>query len=923
MAEAILAGWPEAAGVRVLSCLARYCTLALFLLAGCSWLAAKDTAGIVLFDGSRGPAYVQLTAFTLNGKAEVRLCQGVSKFDKNTYNSLPRAPLTGASSLQRGEDGVMTLTINGNTVCAVPSSVRFDKKPQLTPAEAADQTVLQGTLVSSTALDPGIPELKPTVQIVFAAVPNFELADFLRSQRSNTLQDWQDFVGRYPSSSHVSEAKKAMADIHELAAEAAFAQYQHPNGGGRIPMLRQAYAEAEAANQASAGYSPANKLMDSVSRELDRLVEADRAQLEVFRKSLAEHQPGYSQLSAAQLHIEELLTVQPDYGPVLQLRKQIASEQRGLAVTLANAESLSASGWYDDALTALGRYNCLASEIPRIDAVVSAAYKYHLDRGRSLADQQRWEDAATEFRIATAIRPDSKEALGLLNNATLQLSAKRDQEQAESALLKSNEYASKNQYVEAYEVLADLPDPQRELVVPQLSALTRNFVTAATRRAQEIQESNIPIKGRADEDAVREACALLDRVSSLTNNPALTLKRNFLSNKISTYYLDQAHRYLQKASGSGAGLAWLYFREAQRYGITNVDNLKDEMAHYALLYKRRARVSVGIALRDQTSRRDSPGFADQLADAIASSLESAGSGIEVVRKLSDAAETLQPNFMLVGEVLDHRVVRTANLEAPQSRYRAGTHETKNPAWLKANSDYDSAQQQLALAQQALADAHSQHRKKDVIASAADALQRAQQRVDELRHNLETIDESRVEPVIETYHYTKKTVDLSGSIELVFRLTDRAGILIGQPVKVHKNDHKTAVVLEHVKPEDTEGITNQGIEPDGAQFLTDLEIQARDMMVSAVREKMSGLPPRFLQEARARAQRGDTDGAAEQYIIYLNSTPGNAPAQDEAVKFLAEKFNLSPPHGSACQSGTSDPASCDKVVTAVTSTTPRQ
>ena len=46
----------------------------------------------------------------------------------------------------------------------------------------------------------------------------------------------------------------------------------------------------------------------------------------------------------------------------------------------------------------------------------------------------------------------------------------------------------------------------------------------------------------------------------------------------------------------------------------------------------------------------------------------------------------------------------------------------------------------------------------------------------------------------------------------------------------------AVVLENVKPEDTEGVTKQDTDPDEVQFLADLEIAARDELVKSVREK---------------------------------------------------------------------------------------
>ena len=415
---------------------------------------------------------------------------------------------------------------------------------------------------------------------------------------------------------------------------------------------------------------------------------------------------------------------------------------------------------------------------------------------------------------------------------------------------------------------------------------------AAVQRAQKLQESHVPIKSPTDQNAALEAYVLWDRASSLSDDPAITVKRDFLSAKISAYYLDQANRYLQKAWGSGAGVGWLCLKQAGRYGITNPDSLKDEMARYEPLYQQRAQLSVGIVFRDQTSRRDSHGFADQLGDAVASGLDSSGLPIAVVRNPAESAAAPQPNFTLVGQVLEHRVVKNPNLEAPESKYRAGTHETKTPAWLKIEGDYESAQQQLSSAQHVLADAQAQHKKKQVIADAADAVQQAQKSVDELRHKLETTEQSRVETVVESYHYTKKTIDLTASAEIQFQFRDRAGNFVGQPADVHKEKHSKTVVLQDVKAEDTEGITNQGVEPDGAQFLTDLEIDSRNALVKAVREKTADLPPAVLQAARTLAQQGDTDGAGELYVLYLNATPqGASPGRDEAVKFLRDQFSL--------------------------------
>jgi len=883
-----------------IDCLCRHClaiALAVILVAAASISTyAKDAplTAVVLFDGPQGPAYVQITEAELNGKIEVRSCDGVARLDKSTYNGLPRMSLVGGSSLQRGTDGMLTLTVNGKSACVVPSNLKFEHSAEFTPAEAAEQAVIRGAPVSAAARDGLMLSFKPGTQLVFIAAPDVEFADFLRAQRANTIKDWEDFVARYPSSTRRASAQNAIAGFHEKAAEAALAQYQASSGSKmqELTMLRQAQLEAQSANQPSPGYKPAAQLMDSIARELDNLARPDQARLQAYREALQDHTSGYSQLSAAKQHVERLLEVQPDYAPLLNLQREIAAEHRKLDTTIVNAQVLVVERRYDEALSSLGPYSAFASEMPRVDAVFNAAFKFHYDTGKELAARQEWEKAIPEFNKAAAIRPDRKDAQTAADNAAAQLEVQRNQHAANDAIEESDECVKKGQFIEAYDVLADLPEKQRSLVASQLAALSRDYVPAAVKRAQKLQESHIPIKNPADESAALEAYVLWDRASSLSDDPAITVKRDFLSAKISTYYLDQANRYLQKPASAGALIGFLYLKEAVRYGITNLDTLKDQLARYEPLFQRRAQLSVGIEFRDQTSRRDSHGFADQLADAITSSFDSSRLPVVIVRNPSELDEAQQPDFTLVGQVLEHRVIKNVSLEAPESEYRAGTRVTKSAAWLQAESVYESAQQQLISAQRQLADAQAQHKKKQVIADANDAVAQAQKNVDEFRHKLDTTDQSSVETLVEFYHYTKKTIDMTASAEIRFQIRDRAGNSVGQAADVRKSNHTTTVILQDVRPEDTQGITNQGVEPDGPQSLTDLEIETRNALVKAVREKAAELSAAVLEEARALVQKGDTEGAAELYVLYLNASSQNAsPERIEAAKFLRDQFNL--------------------------------
>jgi tetratricopeptide (TPR) repeat protein len=859
---------------------------------------APPIIAIALFDSPNGQAYVQINGLMLNSKTELRVCDGVPKFDKKTYDKLPKTQLQGATSLERGQDGVLILASASGSVCVVPSGLKFDKNAEFTTSEAADQALLQGAVIGASAKQSSdLPALKPGVRLVFVPAPDTELAEYLRAERTHTVAGWREFLVRYDSSPHAGEAKKNLAALFEEAGESAFDEYQKSVTAHRpdLTHLKRAHGQAEQAIHTLEGHPPALKLIAQIRGQLDKLIESDRAELRAYRKALAEHTPGYAHLAAAKKHNDLVVDASPKYKPALDLQTDLFEETRKFEADVQNAETLLASKRYDEALNAIESYRAFEAEAPRIQTIVTVAYSYHFNRGQELSAQPDWEKAVAEFRKAVGIRTDNKEAAAALKNAETQLTDTRNRQAAGRALQQSKGYAENNQPIEAYEVLAELPEAQRSLVSSEMAALQASYTSAAVQRAQKLQQVHLPIRGRADEDAVREAYGLLARAGSLGDDPSIRLKLELLSDKISSYYMDQAKRYLEKPLASGVGLGWLYLGEAQHYK-PNLETVKDEMTRYAPAYQLRARLSIGVVFRDQSSRRENAGFADQLADAIATSLETSGLVVKVIRQAAENPSNVQPGFMLVGEVLQHRLVKNPTLETLPSKYRVGTREVKNEAWATANRDYEAAQQQLTAAQHALTDAQA-HNKKKEIAAASDAVAAAQKEADQKRAKRDSMESTRPQDVVEAYNYTKKTIDLSAVIELAFRVTDQAGSLVEPASPIQVENHKNYVLVENVKPEDTEGVKQQGAAPDDNQFVTDLEIKARDVLIKSVREKVLHLPEKILAEARKRVQQNDAEGAAEQYILYLNAAPESPVAErTEAIGFLRDHFNVAPATG---------------------------
>jgi hypothetical protein len=856
-----------------------------------SYLSAKDAPlnAIVLYDTPTGAAYVQVTGVLLNGKDELRGCPIQNKINRATYGQLVKVHMGGSASLERGTDGVFNLTRDDQSRCVLPSNLHLEGEKEYTPAELADQAVLQGAVVSASQGQPNeLPALKPGVRLVFVASPDSELAEFLRAQRANSISGWQQFLAHGATPAHVAAAKSSLAELLESSAEAAFAQYQKPTLPPLWASLKQANQLAKQAIQIVPGYAPATKMLGQIHAVLERTTVSNRGELTAYRKAVQDQTAGYAHLTAAKRLNDQILEVDESYTPALELQSDLIKEQSTLDAVVQKAEALLAANRPDEALAQVLAYRSLATELPRVDAIITAACAFHLNRGKEAGVQEKWYKAVTEFGKSLEIRPESEEAGAALKDAQAQVANAHNREVAAQAAEQSQALADQKQYIEAYEALADLPDAQRTLVADKLEALEANFVPAALQRAHSLQEVHIPIRGRADEDAVRQAYHLLGHASSLSDDPGIKLRRDLIADKISAYYVEQAKRYLEKPVASGVALGWCYLLEAERYK-PNLDAVKDAMSRYEPSYKARGNFSVGVEIRDQTSRRESGGIADQFADAISSDLENSGLPVRVVRQ---TPQGIQPLFRIIGEINEYRKARNSSVETLQSKYRAGIVPEPNEAWLKAKHDYESAEADATKAQNTL-DRIPASKKKELAASK-EVVQAARKKADDLRSKMDATEQSRAKDVIEDYNYTKTTIDLTGIISAAFRVIDLTDSLVEPTLPVKQESHKVFYILEGVQPTDTEGVKAQNAPPDEGEFMTDLESRVRDALSKSVHDKVLDVPAKILGAARKFSEQNDVDAAGEWYVIYLNSIRDNSTAEgQEALKFLADHFNVAP------------------------------
>jgi len=867
--------------------------LLLLVLAGPAVLS-KDVPllAIELFDGPNGAAFVQVSELLINGKAEVRSCGGATQINKSNYGKLVKIPLNSSvTSLERDAQGTMNLTRGSGAECVVPSNLKFDKDESLTPAQLADRAALQGKVLSSSpAGTTDVPPFKPGVKIVFIAAPDTELGEYLRAIRAHSVAQWQDYLSRYAKAAHTDSAKQALAAILLKEGADGLTAYRS-SASTNAPAysdLRTALLRADQARELIPSSDEASKLRDSVRAALVLVADKGRAELQAYKQALAAHTAGYAHLASSRLLTDHALEVDPHFDQGLTLQASIAEESKRVDTALRSAESMISAQHYDDAVAAVADFRSFTDEEPRISAIVDAAYKYHFERGKANASSQKWHDAVQEYQRASDIKPTSESAAAL-KQAQAQFLTFANRAAADAAVQQSAAYEQDKHYIEAYEVLADLPEGQRALVQDQMQALEANYVKSASDEAKKLKDVHVPIQGKADEIGVQKAYDYLRRASALQpDDQNLKLRLELMSQTLSDYYVAQGKKYLGKPLGSGVGVAWLYLTEAQQYQ-SNRDDVRDERTKNSAIHNIRSTLSIKVVFRDQTSRRDSAGFADQLSDAIATGLETTALPVRIIRA-SDATP-VDPNFQLIGDVIEHRPIAKVTVDSIDSEFRATEREIANDEWNHANRDYEAATLDLQKQQKVLEGAQA-HGKKKEIADANSAVEDAQKKVEDAHRKLDAIPKTILSDVVKPYSYTRKSIDLSAVVDVGFRIIDNNGNTIATTPSVRKEAQKQFVVLENVKPEDTKGVKQAGSPPDEAQFLTDVEIADRIALIKDVKEKIESLPSKILAQARKRVMDGDADGTAEAYILYLNSTPDTPTAErEEAKKFLREQFNM--------------------------------
>jgi hypothetical protein len=865
--------------------------LLLGLLSGSAFAKTPELSAIEVYPTGDARGYVQISGFTLNAKNEMHICTGVQTINKNSYGKLPKLTLGPGMTLERGKDGILLLSRGGAPECVVPAGLKLEKAEGATPSELADQTDLQGQIVAkSISSTQTIPRITPGVKIVLVATLDTELAEFLLAQSSGTIPAWKTYLGKYAAGPHAGEAKAALAVLYVQDGETGLAAYQASlkSGQPNYEKLQAAKFSLEAAKANASSNEVTDGLAKGINAETRNLNSKGLNEVALYRDALAKQTSGYSHLVAASGISQQTLVLDPKSAETATLSQACVQEKTNLDHHLVDFANFLSAHRPDQAYEAIKPLRPFAGEYPKVQESLHSLYSYYVEHGKDDTVKNDPQNAVDQFQKAAEVEP-TPEVAELLRNARQTLQETTDKAAITNASTMSAAAEDDKDFVKAYEVLADLTPSQQKVVAERLDALKDRYIQAASQRAKDLERINTPIKGVANEAQIQRAYDLLSRCHALTNDPGIEDRMAILGGRLSDYYLAQAKHYLDRPDGTGANVGWVYLEEALVYNRADAGAIHDAMTVANPAHQLRSKLSLRVTFRDRTSRREAVDFAAQLTDSLAAGLESSGLNIKVVRPNEEPK--VQPNFHLVGDVQQHTISNVVETNTKSSKYRSGEQDQVNEDWNAADRDYESANMALQTEQRALEGAEVRG-KKSQIADAKRQAEEAQKKVEAARVKLDSLQKFRHVVMERPYTYSEQINHLKGTVELGFMIQDTSEAVLIPTVPILETQEKPFTVLENVKSDDTMGVRAMGEVPSETKFMETVENAARDRLLREAEGKVASLTPLILLTADGKASQADNDGAAELYMLYLNSTAGQSTAERKrAQKFLLDNYNF--------------------------------
>ena len=123
--------------------------------------------------------------------------------------------------------------------------------------------------------------------------PTSNWLQYLRADRASTISFWQDYLAKYPATSHTSQAKESLVSLLAKEGENDLALYAKELATSpSYEDLRNANLRADQALSIIPNFAPAVKLQRDVHGELEKIVAKGQTEMAAYKKALGAGTPG-------------------------------------------------------------------------------------------------------------------------------------------------------------------------------------------------------------------------------------------------------------------------------------------------------------------------------------------------------------------------------------------------------------------------------------------------------------------------------------------------------------------------------------------------------------------------------------------------------------------------------------------------------
>ena len=211
-----------------------------------------------------------------------------------------------------------------------------------------------------------------------------ELAEFLLAQSSDRIATWKSYLGKYPASSHVGDAKAALAKLYVQDGQTALAAYQASLKGSQpdYEKLRAAKFAADSASTTAPGDPRSDALAKAIGEETKNLNSKGLAEITLYRDALAKQESGYVHLVNAETISQLTLGLDPKSPETTSLSQACVQERTGLDHRLVDFANKLSAKRPDEAYQAIKPLRPFAPEYPKVQQSLQVSTPTMLRRVR-------------------------------------------------------------------------------------------------------------------------------------------------------------------------------------------------------------------------------------------------------------------------------------------------------------------------------------------------------------------------------------------------------------------------------------------------------------------------------------------------------------------------------------------------------------